>query len=253
MRFLLSIHDVWPGNFPLVEHHWQRLRSLGAGHIALMVVPRYHGKRPLAGEVEFLAWLKEKEAAGSEIFLHGYHHLMQERLDGAQLQARRSRWGNWVNRRLVGGEAEFCGLGDPDKVRLLDLGLEAFRQDGIAAGAFVAPTWHGAPPESALRDRGFTLWETRFGLRHLPSGASRLVPPVSWGPVSDEPALMGGTAWLAALVRLPLIKVALHPGDLKGVTVFKTLEGIASRGREIAYGDVFASAKAGLPVAAPAR
>ena len=27
MRYLLSIHDVWPGNFPLVESHVRRLRE----------------------------------------------------------------------------------------------------------------------------------------------------------------------------------------------------------------------------------
>lgn len=205
----------------------------------------------MVSEPEFLAWLKEKEAAGSEIFLHGYHHLMQERVEGASLREPRSRWGNWVNRRLVGGEAEFCGLALPDRERLLLLGYEAFRQCGIPTHSFVAPTWHGAPPESSLRNLDFTLWETRFGLRHLPTGARRFVPPLSWSPASEEAALMGGAAWLASLTRLPLIKVALHPGDLKGSSVCRTLETLFSRGREIAYGDVFASAKGNASISAP--
>lgn len=240
MRFLLSIHDVWPGNLPVVEEHWQRLRSMGARRIALLVVPFYHGLRGLQGEDEFLGWLREKASAGSEILLHGYRHLMPERVDGdGALRAGRSAWGRWVNKRLVAGEAEFCGLPASEREVLLRSGAEAMARAGFPAHAFVAPTWHGGPPESSLRSLGFTLQETRFRLHHIPSGRSRFAPPLSWTSDRGESRLAGGKAWLESLIRLPLMKVALHPGDLAGSGATRILERVFSSGRETAYREVF--------------
>ncbi len=242
MRYLLSIHDVWPGNHLRVEAHHARLKALGVPRIALMVVPCYHGRRPMEGEGEFLAWLREKAAGGAEIFLHGFRHLAPERVeDGAGI--RRSAWGRWVNRRLVGGEAEFCGLDPAHRARLLELGMGSFRASGIRAEGFVAPTWYGAPPRARLREAGLRLWETRFRLHDLGDGAARFAPPLSWAPpaAGRDAVLFGGRPWLEALLRLPLIKVALHPGDLDGRGVEGTLERVVAAGRGVSYREAMAA------------
>jgi predicted deacetylase len=238
-RFLLSIHDVWPGNFDVVDGHCRILRRFGARHIALLVVPAYHGKRAVEAAPDFLAWLREKESEGSEILLHGYHHLMLERLS-APGSVRRSAWGRWVNRKLVGDEAEFCGLPEADRVRLLDLGMESMAKAGLSASGFVAPTWHGAPPKPALQAQGLDLWEGRFLLHHLPSGASRFIPPLAWDAPGKDARLMGGKPWLAALSSLPFIKVALHPGDLESPSALRVVESVFAGSLETAYADAFA-------------
>lgn len=239
-RFLLSIHDVWPGNFQLVEDHIRALHGFGARRIALLVVPAYHGRQAMGAAPEFLAWLREKHSDGSEIFLHGYHHLMEERLIGNAEDSKRSAWGRWVNRNLVAGEAEFCGLPAGERDRLLDLGLAAMSKAGIPADGFVAPTWHGAPPKPSLKSRGVVLWEGRFRLHHLPSGESRFAPPLAWDAPTSAARLLGGRPWLASLLRLPLFKVALHPGDLASAEALATVGEVYSRAREIAYAEVFA-------------
>lgn len=238
-RFLLSIHDVWPGNFPLVDGHCRILRSLGATRIALLLVPAYHGRQAMEAAPEFLAWLREQAASGCEIFLHGYHHLMLERLAAGPTGFRRSAWGRWVNRNLVGGEAEFCGLPARERARLLGLGAEAMARSGIAAAGFVAPTWHGAPDRDDLISRGMVLWESRFLLRHLPSGSGRFVPPLAWDAPGRHARLTGGRPWLEALLRLPLFKAAIHPGDLESASALKVLERVFSHRRDMAYAEVF--------------
>lgn len=238
MRYLLSIHDVWPGNFPQVEEHWRRLQSLGMGPAALLVVPEYHGRRPIGAERDFLAWLSEKRAQGSEVLLHGFRHRAAE-LCGAALSRRRGPVGRWINRSLTGGEAEFSGLARADREGLLLAGSEAFRGAGLPLHGFVAPTWHGAPPKASLAAAGFRILETRSRLHDLARGTRRLAPALAWSQARGEAALFGGRAWLRLALRLPLIKVAIHPGDLRGGGVIAMLEEVAAAGRPCAYGQAF--------------
>jgi predicted deacetylase len=241
MRFLLSIHDVWPGNLQVVETHWQRLRSLGAGPAALLVVPAYHGRRPIEEEPEFLAWLREKAAAGSEILLHGFRHLAQERLPETGGEVRRTAWGRWVNRSLVGWEAELCGLPDGAKRELVRRGGGSFRRAGLPLLGFVAPTWHGTPSRVILRDEGFRIRETRLAVQDLASGRSRFAPPLAWmaRPDGQGVRLPGGRAALAAMIELPLIKVAVHPGDLDDAGAVRALERVAASGSPVSYAGLF--------------
>ena len=244
MRFLLSIHDVWPGNAALVSEYLARLRSLGATRTALLVVPAYHGRTAMEADPGFLAWLRRESAAGTELFLHGYHHKMSELVpDGHELESRRGIWGRFVNRKLVDQEAEFCGLHAVDRERLLDLGLSAWNRTGLPVSGFVAPTWHGAPPRTAMRERGLGLWESRFRIHRLADGQSRFAPPLAWDLSRSDgsPHVFGGETWLRMLTSLPLIKIAIHPGDFAGDG--KRTEAVLARvfaaGANIAYADVF--------------
>ncbi|MDB5102431.1 MAG: deacetylase [Fibrobacteres bacterium] len=244
MRFLLSIHDVWPGNFPLVSGYMQRLRSLGAGRIALLVVPAFHGGAPMDGCPEFLAWLRGESANGTELFLHGYYHWMAElaeKASGGGSHEGRSAWGRFVNRKLVAQEAEFSGISDREAARLLEMGLSSWHRTGLPLAGFVAPTWHGSPPEGLMRGRGIPIWETRFRLRRFSDGATRFAPPLAWdlSSPSGEPRLFGGAAWLSAVQALPLMKVAIHPGDFEGPGTVKALEKVFAAGRNIGYADAF--------------
>ena len=245
MRFLLALHDVWPGNFPLAADYVARLRSLGARRIALLVVPAYHGDAPMHGNAEFLAWLRKESGRGTELFLHGYHHRMAEHVAGGTAAggafgARRNAWGRFIN-RFVAGEAEFAGLARAGQAGILSEALAVWRRTGLPLAGFVAPTWHGAPAASGLRSQGVPLWETRFRLHHLSTFRSRFVPPLAWGRSrnSGEPRLLGGEPWLATILRAPLLKVALHPGDLEGSGTESQLSRVFAAGENLAYGEVF--------------
>jgi predicted deacetylase len=242
MRFLLAIHDVWPGNFPLVAGYLARLRALGARRIALLAVPAYHGAPPMDGDAEFIAWLREEALRGTELFLHGHQHLMGE-LRGGRFEdgARRNAWGRFVNRNLVEREAEFCGLPRAERARLFGAGMEVWKRTGLPLAGFVAPTWHGAPPRADMRASGIPLWETRFRLAHLPTGRSAFVPPLAWGRsrATGEVTLAGGGLWRAAIARMPLLKVALHPGDLESGGADGVVAGLFPAGENVGYAEVF--------------
>ena len=244
MRFLLAIHDVWPGNFPLVAGYLERLRSLGARRVALLAVPAFHGGPSMDASAEFTAWLREEAGRGSELFLHGYYHWMGELAEGDAFHGRRNAWGRFVNRRLVDREAEFSGLPRAAQSRILEDGLKVWERTGLPLTGFVAPTWHGAPAVSRLREAGIALWETRLRLHDLRAGRSRFVPPLAWnlGTPTGEPKLFGGRPWLAAMLRTPLMKVALHPGDFEGAGTEKALEKVFAAGRNVAYGEIFPTA-----------
>ncbi len=247
MRFLLSIHDVWPGNYPLIADYLRRLRSLGAVKVALLVVPRFHDQKPIEDQANFLEWLREERVTGSEILLHGYRHWMPEQAEGKAFKGHRTTWGRWVNRRLVGQEAEFCGLSLPERIHLLDQGVVAFKKCDLPCLGFVAPTWFGAPPVSALLDHGFQILETRFRIHHFETNRSVFVPPLAWDlSLSNEPKLIGGALWLEALLRLPWIKVAIHPGDFAASSTPFILEKIFKQGLSSAYQDLFTPEKGEL-------
>ncbi len=247
MRFLLSIHDVWPGNRELVQGYLRRLKLLGAGPVALLVVPFYHGRQTMESDPEFIAWLRAEAMAGTETLLHGFYHRMPELVEGDGLTGkavcgpslRRSRLGKWINKNFVNQEAEFCGLDIASREKLLNAGIESFRKMDMTAPGFVAPTWHGSPPVQKLRDAGLSFWETRFRIHDLESQRSRWALPVAWDQSRGGPVLAGGDLWLTACLRFPLIKVALHPGDLSGAETEKTMERIFSAGSNIQYRDLF--------------
>jgi predicted deacetylase len=198
------------------------------------------------GSAEFTAWLREEAGRGTELFLHGYYHWMGELAEGGNFHGRRNAWGRFVNRRLVDREAEFSGLPRAVQARILADGLAVWKRTGLPLTGFVAPTWHGSPAPAQLREAGIGLWETRLRLHDLKAGRSRFVPPLAWnlGTPTGEPKLFGGKAWLSAMLRIPLMKVALHPGDFEGKGTEQALEKVFAAGRNVGYDGVFAGNRA---------
>ena len=256
MRFLLSIHDIWPGNYLEVAENLTRLRRIKKAPIALLVVPKYHDQMPIQDHDDFIHWIKSESELGSEIFLHGYRHLMPEKVEGEEFKGRRTAWGKWINKKWVNEEAEFCGLDSETSGKLLGLGCEAFKSlmkkenqnrsqiqsqnknEMIPLAGFVAPTWHGAPSILQLKNQDIVIFEKRFSIHHLKSGQKVFAPPIAWN-FDKENSLFGGNLWLKIAQALPLIKIALHPPDFHSEETWKTLEKILHSGEGAAYRTLF--------------
>src|SRR5437763_8342805 len=71
---VVSIHDVAPSTQLIVEKILSELSTKGVRHCSLLVVPDYHHQGASMKDRQFVSWLRNLEAAGNEIVIHGYFH-----------------------------------------------------------------------------------------------------------------------------------------------------------------------------------
>jgi predicted deacetylase len=208
---LVAIHDVTPAHADSLRRIYALLDQLAINRYALLVVPDWHGAWPLERHLPFVDDLLQRQAAGAEIFLHGYRH------DEAGF--RRS----WAQHLGVAGrtaaEAEF-GMAPPAEAeRRLDRGLGVFRRVGLEPVGFVPPAWlHGVHALEQLRARGLHYTEGFWVIMNIKSGAHRFAPALSWS--SARPwrgrftAAMAGARCLVPWAQ-PVVRVAIHPPDIE--------------------------------------
>jgi len=218
MKLLLSIHDVTPAEAPRVHHLWD-LCALHRVKPALLVVPNWHGSWPLDRYPRFVHWLRGCADQGAEIFLHGERH------DEAGLPRRWPHslraWGRTAR------EAEFITLGEPEARERIERGSTLLRRLGLNPIGFVAPAW--------LADEATTRAATACGLAlgedarsvHLYDRGLRLPSPVlRWS--GRTAARAHASAWVARAFwhlyrRHTLVRLALHPGDLRHASTERSL------------------------------
>jgi len=211
-RLLVSIHDVGPRFADEVEHLAERLTGLlGGPRFAMLVVPDHWGEAPLAAAPAFRARLRAWAAMGVEMFVHGWFH----RDDGrhAGLLA------NVKARHLTAGEGEFLGLDRAEAVRRMRAG-RALIEDvtGTPVAGFIAPAWlYGPGARAALAEENFPIAEDHLRVWRPSDGAVLARGPVvTWA--SRSRARIASSLAFAALARtalrpLPVLRVAVHPGD----------------------------------------
>ncbi len=209
MKLLVSIHDVTPALERDVRALWDLCAERGITP-ALFVVPNWHGQWPLDEYPRFAAWLRARERAGAEVFLHGERH------DEVGL-----RRGIGDRMRAFGAtarEGEFLTLDERGAAERIRRGLDRLRRNGLRPIGFVPPAWLAREDTfRAVRRAGLAVSEDVHGIR-LHARATRLVSPVirwsgrtAWrahlsAAVADARWLTARGSWLARL--------ALHPTDL---------------------------------------
>lgn len=231
----VSIHDVSPAWAGEVEAALDACRAIGAKP-ALLVVPNFHGRAPLTGDGAFCARLRELQAEGHEIYLHGFLHRSADRFDG--VSGSRLRW-IFAQRVVSGGEAEMNGV-SPDQGRArLDEGETMLQGAGLRIDGFVAPAWSMPAwllPELAARGYRFTEDHLRVYDPH--AGRSRPSVVLNWA--SRSPARIVSTvAWCRAAKHARALlpaRVAIHPGDMRVLLLRREIERMLAWAR----GDVVA-------------
>jgi peptidoglycan/xylan/chitin deacetylase (PgdA/CDA1 family) len=108
---------------------WSAIEPLLAKHgisPLIAVVPdnkdpklNVHAPRP-----DFWAWVRERQAAGWTIALHGYQHIYETRDPGIM---------------RINARSEFSGLAEAAQRDKLARGLGIFRENGVRADAWIAP------------------------------------------------------------------------------------------------------------------
>lgn len=223
----VSIHDVSPAWEREIDLALEMAREANV-RPALLVVPDYHGRAPLSEHPGFVARLRDLEADGHEIYLHGYYHRARDWNDhprhgergGLTTTSRiRARLHHAFAQKVVSAsEAEFSDLSPKEAIERLDAGERVLKSAGLTVTGFVAPAW--SMPAWVLRllgERGYRFTEDHLRV-HDPS-TRRSRPSVVLNYASRTPArLLSSVAWcrLARPARRLLpARIAIHPADMR--------------------------------------
>ena len=206
----VSVHDVSPLTRDRVEVMLRDLAEVGVGVTSLLVVPDHHHRADIDQDSGFLAWLREKEAAGHEMVLHGFYH-RREKAGG----------GGWtrkiVTEHYTAGEGEFYDLDYETARGRMGRGREKLTGAGLEVAGFVAPAWLlGDESERAARNLGFAYTTRLGGVLDLRCGDYTASQSLVYSVRSAwrRAVSLWWNAWLASRLRKnPLARLGLHPPD----------------------------------------
>lgn len=207
-RLVIAVHDIAPGSIEGVRFLLLALDRVGARPRVLKVIPK-----DLPDDPGLQTLLRDEQARGSEIVLHGYSHQTAGRLRG--------RWPARLRARLFAPhDAEFLSLAPADMTARLRAGRDALRQAGLEVTGFCPPGWLASPElPAALRAEGFRYAVGMTAVVELIGG--RRIPTAWLGYMGSAPIqerLVGVANALArrAAPRFGTVKVFLHPQRAPG-------------------------------------
>jgi predicted deacetylase len=227
---VVSIHDVAPTTRETTEKIVSELARCGVRACSLLVVPDYHHGGLFMQDRQLVSWLRDLEAQGHEIVIHGYFH-QRPRRNGESLRDR------FMTQVYTRGEGEFYDLPYDEAFQRITRAHELFRNAGLSPRGFVAPAWLlSAGGERAARDAGLE-YTTR--LRSVVDLRSRQIFSARSLVYSVQSQWRRTTslAWNAILARVlkenQLVRLSIHPPDhiypaiwRQIVDLIKTMDGL---------------------------
>ncbi|HJT45134.1 MAG TPA: polysaccharide deacetylase family protein [Chthoniobacterales bacterium] len=217
---VVSIHDVAPSTQSITQKILSELGDKGIHHCSLLVVPNYHHQGNSMQDPQFVSWLRQLEANGHEIVIHGYFHERPK-------AARETLLDKIVTQFYTQGEGEFYDLNYDEAFRRIITARDEFRAAGLKPRGFVAPAWllsHAA--RRAARDAEM---EYTTHLRHIvdlrsnenfPSRSLVYSVRNGWRRTVS-------LAWNAALHRAlegkPLLRLSIHPPDFSHPAIWRQI------------------------------
>src|SRR5947199_9148643 len=207
---VVSIHDVAPSTQQIAEKIISELTHKGIRHCSLLVVPNYHRQGASMQDRPFVSWLRNLEAGGHEIVIHGYFH---ER----PTQARETFLEKFITRFYTQGEGEFYDLGYDEAFRRIRAARGEFLAGGLKPQGFVAPAWLlGREAERAARDAEMEYTTRLRTVRDLRSGETFSTRSMVYSVRSGWRRAVS-RAWNGALFPFlknnPLLRLSIHPPD----------------------------------------
>jgi uncharacterized protein len=222
---VVSLHDVAPATQSVCDKILAELTQRGVRHCSLLVVPDYHHHGASMQDRQFVSWLRDLEATGHEIVIHGYFHERPRRADESFFE-------RVVTQFYTQGEGEFYDLHYGEALRRIKTARDEFRAAGLKPRGFVAPAWLlSSEAERAARDaemeyttRLRTILDLRFGET---TSARSLVYSVrnGWRRATS-------LAWNAALGPIvkdnPLVRLSIHPPDFSHPAIWRQIVDLIS-------------------------
>jgi uncharacterized protein len=223
---VVSLHDVAPATWQTSRSIVEDLQRRGIRVTSLLVVPDYHHNGASMEDRSFVAWLRDLEAAGHEVVVHGYFHL---RPSGKN----ESLTDRFVTRIYTQQEGEFFDLPYEEARRRITLAREQFEQAGLRPHGFIAPAWLlGAEAERAAQDAGMEYTTRLASVRDLRSGDTFAARSLVYS-VRNEWRRAASLCWntvLAQLVRAKtLVRVSIHPVDYQHRPIWRQVTSLLER------------------------
>ena len=217
---VVSIHDVAPSTQKIADQVIREAARHGVRVCSLLVVPDYHHEGNAMKDRQFVTWLRDLEAAGHEIVVHGYFH---ERLR----HGRESIFDQLVTRIYTQGEGEFYDLDYEEAFRRIKTAREEFRAAGLKPRGFVAPAWLLSPEaERAARDAEMEYTTRLRALIDLRSGEKFAARSIVYS-VRNGWRRTTSLVWNAALGRVlkhhSLFRISIHPADYTHPPVWRQI------------------------------
>lgn len=215
--FCVVLHDVAPSTWELYAEFVRAVDQLGRVPLTLLVVPDFHRQGTIDCFPAFIAAIEQRLARGDEVVLHGYYHD-----DPGPMGLSRKEW---FMRRVYTHEAEFYRMAEPEALHRLQRGVDLFARLGWPVKGFVPPAWLlGNEGRQALVRCGFAYTSDIGRLIRLPDFQPELAPTLVW---SARSAWRRGLSkvrndhLLARQHQAPLIRLGLHPVDLRHHAVYR--------------------------------
>ena len=186
----------------------------------MLVVPNHWGDAPILAGSPFAARLRGWAGNGMEIFLHGYFHRHQGRLDRTADRFRASF--------MTAGEGEFLGLSREQARARINKGRSLLEEViGRPIDGFVAPAWlYGEGALAALGDCDIPIAEDHFRVWSPATGDQLASGPVITWASRTRLRLASSLLAAAALRRAPLdvLRVGVHPPDCRHAPLARSIE-----------------------------
>jgi len=222
---VVSLHDVAPSTQPVADKIISELTQRGVRHCSLLVVPDYHHQGASMQDRQFVSWLRNLEATGHEIVIHGYFHERPSR-------AAESSFEKFVTRIYTQGEGEFYDLGYDEAFRRIKTARDEFQAAGLKPRGFVAPAWLlSSEAERAARDADMEYTNRLRTVRDLRSGATFAARSLVYS-VRNGWRRATSLAWNAALSRIvkenSLVRLSIHPPDFSHPAIWRQIVDLIS-------------------------
>ena len=224
MAVHVSIHDVSPAWAAEVEEALELCNAVGA-RPALLVVPNFHGNAPLDADPTYAERLRQLQALGHEVYLHGWLHQSAPQYTSSS-PGGRLRW-LFAQRVVSGGEAEMSDVSEAEGRARVESGEQVLHAAGLDVDGFVAPAW-SMPPwlMPLLAARGYRFTEDHLHVYDPSRGRSRLSVVLNWASRST-PRLLSTIAYCRvakhARTWVPT-RIAIHPADLRHGVLRREIE-----------------------------
>jgi len=235
---VVSLHDIAPSTQAIAEKMLGELSGLGVRSSSLLVVPDYHHQGPATEDRQFVAWLRNLEATGHEIVLHGYFHERPRKTN----ETTRDKF---LTRFYTQDEAEFYDLNYAEALRRITMARDQFRASGFKPRGFVAPGWLLSPEaRKAACDAEMEYTTELRSVSDLRSGEKFATRSIVYSVRSHWRRVVS-RRWNATLFRLlrgnPLLRISLHPPDYSHPTIWRQImelvEGAADSRNVTTYQD----------------